>query len=410
MNVDPARPAGKAGELKEGTGSLDGNRDRLRGLADRLRGGHEFVDIGTGSVGQGEIGTGSVVGVVASPALLMRRVFGDGLHVMPPKALITGITGQDGSYLTEWLLGRGYEVHGVVRRTSSLERSRLSHLYADGSVYNQTLHLHYADLDDPTTLRRVLLRVAPDELYHLAGQSHVGLSFDIPESTCEMTAMGTLRLLEMVRDLPKPPRLFHAGSSEMFGRPAVAPQNEETPFQPCSPYGAAKVFATQMVRIYREAHGLYAVNGILYNHESPRRGENFVTRKICRAAAAIRDGRQKELSLGDTSARRDWGDARDYVRGMWLSLQQDTPRDYLFASGVLHSVQDVVEVAFASVGLDWRQHVRQDPRFMRPAEPTNLVGDASRARAILGWKPEIGFEQLITEMTCAERTQSGTAA
>jgi GDPmannose 4,6-dehydratase len=410
VNVDPARPAGKAGELKEGTGSLDGNRDRLRGLADRLRGGHEFVDIGTGSVGQGEIGTGSVVGVVASPALLMRRVFGDGLHVMPPKALITGITGQDGSYLTEWLLGRGYEVHGVVRRTSSLERSRLSHLYADGSVYNQTLHLHYADLDDPTTLRRVLLRVAPDELYHLAGQSHVGLSFDIPESTCEMTAMGTLRLLEMVRDLPKPPRLFHAGSSEMFGRPAVAPQNEETPFQPCSPYGAAKVFATQMVRIYREAHGLYAVNGILYNHESPRRGENFVTRKICRAAAAIRDGRQKELSLGDTSARRDWGDARDYVRGMWLSLQQDTPRDYLVASGVLHSVQDVVEVAFASVGLDWRQHVRQDPRFMRPAEPTNLVGDASRARAILGWKPEIGFEQLITEMTCAERTQSGTAA
>jgi GDPmannose 4,6-dehydratase len=170
------------------------------------------------------------------------------------------------------------------------------------------------------------------------------------------------------------------------------------------------VFATQMVRIYREAHGLYAVNGILYNHESPRRGENFVTRKICRAAAAIRDGRQKELSLGDTSARRDWGDARDYVRGMWLSLQQDTPRDYLFASGVLHSVQDVVEVAFASVGLDWRQHVRQDPRFMRPAEPTNLVGDASRARAILGWKPEIGFEQLITEMTSAERTQSGTAA
>ena len=362
-----------------GTGSLDGNRDRLRW------------------------------GVVASPALLMRRVFGDGSHVMPPKALITGITGQDGSYLTEWLLGRGYEVHGVVRRTSSLERSRLSHLYADGSVYNQTLHLHYADLDDPTTLRRVLLRVAPDELYHLAGQSHVGLSFDIPESTCEMTAMGTLRLLEMVRDLPKPLRLFHAGSSEMFGRPAVAPQNEETPFQPCSPYGAAKVFATQMVRIYREAHGLYAVNGILYNHESPRRGENFVTRKICRAAAAIRDGRQKELSLGDTSARRDWGDARDYVRGMWLSLQQDTPRDYLFASGVLHSVQDVVEVAFASVGLDWRQHVRQDSRFMRPAEPTNLVGDASRARAILGWKPEIGFEQLITEMTSAERTHSGAA-
>jgi len=229
---------------------------------------------------------------------------------MAPKALITGITGQDGSYLTEWLLGRGYEVHGVVRRTSSLERSRLGHLYADPSVYGRTLHLHYADLDDPTTLRRVLVKVGPDEVYHLAGQSHVGLSFDIPESTCEMTAMGTLRLLEMIRDLPRPPRLFHAGSSEMFGRPAVAPQDEETPFQPVSPYGAAKAFAAQMVRIYRDAHGLYAVNGILYNHESPRRGENFVTRKICRAAAAIREGRQRDLALGDTSSRRDWGDAR----------------------------------------------------------------------------------------------------
>jgi GDPmannose 4,6-dehydratase len=191
----------------------------------------------------------------------------------------------------------------------------------------------------------------------------------------------------------------------MFGRSAVSPQNEETPFQPVSPYGAAKVFATQMVRIYRDVHGLYAVTGILYNHESPRRGENFVTRKICRAAAAIREGRQRELSLGDTSARRDWGDARDYVRGMWLSLQQDTARDYVFASGVLHSVQDVVEVAFASVGLDWQQHVHQDPRFLRPVEPTNLVGDATRARTILGWNPEIGFNHMITEMTQAELTR-----
>jgi GDPmannose 4,6-dehydratase len=196
----------------------------------------------------------------------------------------------------------------------------------------------------------------------------------------------------------------------MFGRPAVSPQNEDTPFQPVSPYGAAKVFATQMVRIYREAHGLYAVNGILYNHESPRRGENFVTRKICRAAAAIHEGRQKELSLGDTSAQRDWGDARDYVRGMWLSLQQEVPRDYVFASGVLHSVQDIVEIAFASVGLEWRQYVRQDPRFLRPAEPSNLVGNASRAHTLLGWKPEIGFEQLIAEMTRAELTPGGLAA
>ena len=312
--------------------------------------------------------------------------------------------------MTEFLLNLGYVVHGVVRRTSSLERSRLSHLYADPAVYGQTLHIHYADLDDPTTLRRILLKVAPDELYHLAGQSHVGLSFDIPESTCEMTAMGTLRLLEMVRDLPKPVRLFHAASSEMFGRPAVSPQTEETPFQPVSPYGAAKVFAAQMVRIYRDAHGLYAVNGILYNHESPRRGENFVTRKICRAAAAIREGRQRELSLGDTSARRDWGDARDYVRGMWMSLQQDTPRDYVFASGVLHSVLDVVEVAFSAVGLDWRQYVHQDPRFLRPAEPTNLLGDATRARTMLGWNPDIGFNDMITEMTQAELTQGAAGA
>ena len=312
--------------------------------------------------------------------------------------------------MTEFLLNLGYVVHGVVRRTSSLERSRLSHLYADPAVYGQTLHIHYADLDDPTTLRRILLKVAPDELYHLAGQSHVGLSFDIPESTCEMTAMGTLRLLEMVRDLPKPVRLFHAASSEMFGRPAVSPQTEETPFQPVSPYGAAKVFAAQMVRIYRDAHGLYAVNGILYNHESPRRGENFVTRKICRAAAAIREGRQRELLLGDTSARRDWGDARDYVRGMWMSLQQDTPRDYVFASGVLHSVLDVVEVAFSAVGLDWRQYVHQDPRFLRPAEPTNLLGDATRARTMLGWNPDIGFNDMITEMTQAELTQGAAGA
>jgi len=321
---------------------------------------------------------------------------------MAKKALITGITGQDGSYLAELLTAQGYEVHGVVRRTSSLERSRLQHLYADPGVYGRTLFLHYADLDDPTTLRRVLLKVAPDEVYHLAGQSHVGLSFEIPESTCEMTAMGTLRLLEMVRDLPVPPRLFHAASSEIFGRPASAPQNEDTPFNPVNPYGAAKAFAAQMVRIYREAHRLFAVNGILYNHESPRRGENFVTRKICRAAAAIRQGRQKDLLLGDTSARRDWGDARDYVKGMWLSLQHPVAQDYVFASGVLHSVQEVVETAFRAVDLDWRQYLRQDPRFMRPAEPLSLVGDATRARTVLGWDPAISFEELITQMTRAE--------
>ena len=317
-------------------------------------------------------------------------------------AFITGITGQDGSYLTELLLGQGYDVHGAVRRTSSLERSRLAHLYADATIYNRRLFLHYADLDDPTTLRRVLFKVKPQELYHLAGQSHVGLSFEIPETTCEFTAMGTLRLLEILRDLPDPPRFFHAASSELFGRPSQVPQTETTPFAPINPYGCAKAFATQMVRIYRETHGLFAVNGILFNHESPRRGENFVTRKICRAAAAIKKGLQNELTLGDTRAQRDWGHARDYVRGMWLSLQHATPDDYLFATGKLHSVQDVIETAFAALALDWRKHVKFDAHFLRPAEPLQLVGDASKARTVLGWSPQTPFTALIQEMTRAE--------
>jgi GDPmannose 4,6-dehydratase len=318
------------------------------------------------------------------------------------KALITGITGQDGSYLTELLLDQNYEVHGAVRRTSSLERSRLAHLYADKDVYNQRLFLHYADLDDPTTLRRVLTKVAPQEVYHLAGQSHVGLSFDIPETTCEFTAMGTLRLLEILRDLPEPPRFFHAASSEIFGRPAQHPQTESTPMAPVSPYACAKAFAAQIVRVYRDAHGLFAVNGILYNHESPRRGENFVTKKICRGAAAIKAGYETMLKLGDTSAQRDWGHARDYVHGMWLSLQNDTADDYIFSTGILHSVQDVLEIAFSSVGLKWQNHVIKDPQFLRPSEPVSLVGDPSKAKQVLGWSPEISFDELISEMTLAE--------
>jgi GDPmannose 4,6-dehydratase len=264
------------------------------------------------------------------------------------------------------------------------------------------LFLHYADLDDPTTLRRVLNKVSPQEIYHLAGQSHVGLSFEIPETTCEFTAMGTLRLLEILRDLPQPPRFFHATSSEIFGRPLEVPQTEQTPIAPVNPYGCAKAFATQMVRVYRDAHGLFAVNGILYNHESPRRGENFVTRKICRAAAAIKAGRQRRVSLGDTSARRDWGHARDYVRGMWLSLGHDTPDDYLFATGQLHSVQDVLENAFAAVDLDWHAYVDIDPHLLRPAEPLQLVGDASKAQATLGWVPQTSFADLIREMTLVD--------
>ena len=324
------------------------------------------------------------------------------------RALITGITGQDGSYLAELLLEKGYEVHGMVRRTSSLERSRLNPLYRDPAIYGRRLFLHYGDLDDPTTLRRLLTKSAPEEIYHLAGQSHVGLSFEIPESTCEMTAMGTLRLLELIRDLPAAPRLFHASSSEVFGRPEQSPQDERTPMAPVNPYGCAKAFATQMVGIYRQTFKLFACNGIMYNHESPRRGENFVTRKICHAAAAIKLGRQQELLLGDTSALRDWGHARDYVLGMWLALQAEVPDDYVFATGILHSVQDVVEAAFGAVGLDWRTYLKQDARFMRPAEPLRLVGNPAKAKARLQWEARTTFAELIAEMTQAELEQFST--
>lgn len=321
---------------------------------------------------------------------------------IPRKALITGITGQDGSYLAELLLEKGYQVHGVVRRTSSLSRSRLSHLYANPAIYNQQLFLHYADLDDATTLRRVLGAIEPSEIYHLAGQSHVGLSFEIPESTCEMTANATLRMLEIVRDLPAGTRFYHASSSEIFGNPVQVPQNEETPFNPVNPYGCAKAFATMMVRVYRQSFGLFACNGITYNHESPRRGENFVTRKICRAAAAISLGLEKELLLGDLTARRDWGDARDYVRGMWLSLQHATPEDFVFATGILHSVQEVAGEAFSAVNLDWKQFVRRDERFIRPTEPHRIVGNPAKAERLLQWAPKTTFGELIREITLTE--------
>jgi GDPmannose 4,6-dehydratase len=324
---------------------------------------------------------------------------------MTKKAFITGIAGQDGSYLAELLLAKGYEVHGTVRRTSSLNRSRLVHLYDDPQIYGKRLFLHYADLEDPTTLRRALFKAQPDELYHLAGQSHVGLSFEIPESTCDMTAIGTLRLLEMIRDMPKPPRIFHAASSEIFGQPVTAPQDEQTPMWPVNPYGCAKAFAARMVTIYRQTFGLFACNGIMYNHESPRRGENFVTRKICKAAASIKLGLQDELQLGDISARRDWGWAPDYVRGMWLALDHPVPEDFVFATGQLHSVQDVVETAFGALGLDWKSHVKHESRLMRPAEPMGLVGNPAKARRLLGWQPEVQFTELITRMAQSELEQ-----
>lgn len=319
-----------------------------------------------------------------------------------PRALITGITGQDGSYLAELLLERGYQVHGIYRRACRLERSAIAHLCGNPAIFGRDFFLHPAELDDPTTLRRVFTKAAPNEVYHLAGQSHVGLSFEIPEETCLLTAMVALRLLEMVRDMDPPPRFFHASSSEMFGEPTQVPQDETTPVDPVNPYGCARVFASQMVGIYRRTHGLFACNGILYNHESPRRGENFVTRKICRAAAAIRLGLQKELVLGDLSAQRDWGHARDYVRGMWLTLQFERPEDFVFATGKLHTVQQVAEHAFSAVGLDWREYTRHDPKLLRPTEPHRLVGNPAKAKRLLGWEPHITFEQLITEMTEAE--------
>ena len=248
----------------------------------------------------------------------------------------------------------------------------------------------------------MLTKVAPDELYHLAGQSHVGVSFEIPESTCEMTATPVLRLLEIIRDLPKRPRLYHASSSEVFGRPTQIPQDETTPYAPVNPYGCAKAFATQMVKIYRDAFGLFACNGIAYNHESPRRGENFVTRKICRAAAGIKLGHESKLHLGNTSAIRDWGDAREFVRGMWLALQHSTPDDYIFSTGRVHSVQSIVDWAFAAVGLIAENHVVKDERLLRPAEPGQLVGNPAKARRVLGWEATTSLEALIREMTFAE--------
>jgi GDPmannose 4,6-dehydratase len=313
-------------------------------------------------------------------------------------ALITGITGQDGSYLTELLLQKGYEVHGIVRRSSSLERIRLNRLYADDSVYGKRLFLHYADLSDVTTIRRIIVRVAPTEFYHLAGQSHVGLSFEIPESTCDLTAMGTLRIMEILRDLQKPPRFLHASSREIFGSPTSSPQDESTPMAPVSPYGCAKAFATQMTRIYREAHGLFFCNAICYNHESPRRGENFVTRKVTLAAARIQAGLQKQLSLGDLDAARDWGYAADFVHAMWLMLQQPAPDDYVLATGKEHTIRQLLSIAFDHLGLDWRDYVREEQRFMRPADACGLLGNAAKAHSQLGWKQSLTFRELVQLM------------
>ena len=327
-----------------------------------------------------------------------------------PSALITGITGQDGSYLAELLIGKGYTVHGLVRRNSSTQRTRLDPLFLDKDVYNHRFFLHYADLDDATTIRRVLAKTQPDELYHLAGQSHVGASFEIPESTCEFTAMGTLRLLEIVRDLDKRPKFLHISSSEIFGCPDQSPQDERAPMRPVTPYGIAKTFATNMTQLYRESFGLFACNSICYNHESPRRGESFVTRKITKAAASISLGLQDKLKMGSLDASRDWGYAPEYVDAMWRMLQQPTPDDYILATGVAHSVQDFLEAAFNAVNLNWRDHYQADPRFMRPAEVSRLVGNPSKAAERLGWRAQTDLAGIVGKMVEADLEQLAASA
>ena len=317
-------------------------------------------------------------------------------------ALITGITGQDGSYLADLLLEKGYAVHGVVRRTSNLLRSRIEHLRRDENIHGKRLFLHYGDLSDGTTLRRIFSQVQPTEVYHLAGQSHVGLSFEIPESTCDEIGMATLRLLEIARDQAEPVKIYHASSSEIFGNATESPQTETTALVPSSPYGCAKAFATQLARVYRDSYGLFVCNGILYNHESPRRGENFVTRKIARTVARIARGLADELVLGNLESRRDWGRAQDYVAAMWLMLQHERPDDYVVATGETHSVREFVEAAFAVVQLPWEKYVKHDRAFDRMNDPTHLVGSAEKIRRTLGWQPTGSFAELVREMVEAE--------
>jgi GDPmannose 4,6-dehydratase len=326
---------------------------------------------------------------------------------MSKTALITGVTGQDGSYLAELLLAKGYSVHGMVRRTSSFATGRIDHLRQGlhGGGHSE-LQLHYGDLGDGTGLRRVIELVAPDEVYNLAAQSHVRISFDQPEYTADVVGLGALRLLEAMRDhcrsSGRQVRFYQAGSSEMFGQAAEVPQRETTPFHPRSPYACAKVYAHWQTRNYREAYGMFAANGILFNHESPRRGENFVTRKVTRSATRIKLGLQDKLALGNLEARRDWGFAGDYVEAMWLMLQQPSADDFVIATGETHSVQEFVEAVFEKLELDWRKYVEFDARQTRPAEVDILQGDASKARAVLGWRPKVGFRELVAMMVDAD--------
>ena len=321
-----------------------------------------------------------------------------------PTALITGITGQDGSYLAELLLSKGYDVHGLVRRSSEISRPRIDHLHQGDDSDRVTLH--YGDLDDPLSLIRILQEVEPDEVYHLAAQSHVQVSFEMPDYTGSVTGLGTMRLLEAMRLSEINSRFYQASSSELFGS-APPPQHENTPFHPRSPYAVAKLYSYWATVNYREAYGMFAVNGILFNHESPRRGENFVTRKITRAVAAIVAGTQERLHLGNLDAKRDWGFAGDYVEAMWLMLQHDVPEDFVIATGEAHSVREFCDAAFGYVGLDYRDYVVIDDRFFRPAEVDYLLGDPSKARSVLGWEPATKFDGLVTSMVDADLLAAG---
>jgi len=314
------------------------------------------------------------------------------------RALITGITGQDGSYLSELLIAKGYEVHGIVRRSSSFNTERIDHLYRDPHEGDVQLRLHYGDLNDASSLQSIISEVRPDEIYNLGAQSHVRVSFDIPEYTAEVTALGTIRLLEAIRKSGLPCRFYQASSSELYGKVVETPQRETTPFHPRSPYAVAKAYAYYITQNYREAYGIFAVNGILFNHESERRGETFVTRKITRAVGRIKHGLQRELFLGNLDAQRDWGHARDYVDAMWRMLQVETADDYVVGTGETHSVREFLTLAFARAGLDWEEYVKIDPRYMRPAEVDLLLSDPTKAREKLGWTPTVTFPALVARM------------
>ncbi len=318
------------------------------------------------------------------------------------KALISGITGQDGSYLAEFLLGKGYEVYGIIRRSSSFNTGRIDPIYEDPHVPHRRLHLVYGDLNDASSLNRIIRTIQPDEIYNLGAQSHVRVSFDIPEYTGEITGLGTIRLLEAIRESGLKPKFYQASSSEMFGKVQDVPQCETTPFYPRSPYGAAKVYSYWITVNYREAYDLFACNGILFNHESPRRGETFVTRKITKAAARIKLGVQKDLFLGNLDAKRDWGFAGDYIQAMWMMLQAPKPEDYVIATGETHTVREFLELAFNRLQLDWRKYVKIDTKYYRPTEVDLLIGDASKAKRDLGWEPKVRFEELANMMVDAD--------